>query len=58
MEINWLAVFAAAASSFILGGLWYSAWFAKQWQTAAGVTDEQIKNGNMGLIFGARSCSR
>ncbi|HET9229733.1 MAG TPA: DUF1761 domain-containing protein [Vitreimonas sp.] len=52
MEINWLAVFAAAASSFILGGLWYSALFAKQWQIAAGVTDEQIKNGNMGLIFG------
>lgn len=52
MEINWLAVFAAAASSFILGGLWYSALFAKQWQTAAGVTDEQIKNGNMALIFG------
>ena len=52
MEINWLAVFAAAASSFILGGLWYSALFAKQWQTAAGVTDEQIKNSNMGLIFG------
>jgi hypothetical protein len=52
MEINWLAVFAAAASSFVLGGLWYSALFAKQWQTAAGLTDEQIKNGNMGLIFG------
>lgn len=52
MEINWLAVFAAAASSFILGGLWYSALFAKQWQTAAGITDEQIKNGNMALIFG------
>lgn len=52
MEINWLAVVAAAASSFILGGLWYSALFAKQWQTAAGVTDEQIKNGNMALIFG------
>jgi len=52
MDINWLAVFAAAASSFILGGVWYSALFAKQWQTAAGVSDVQIKNGNMPLIFG------
>jgi hypothetical protein len=52
MEINWLAVLAAAASSFVLGGVWYSALFAKQWQTAAGVTDEQIKSGNMPLIFG------
>jgi hypothetical protein len=52
MEINWLAVFGAAASSFALGGLWYSALFAKQWQTAAGLSDEAIKGGNMALIFG------
>ena len=52
MEINWLAVFAAAASSFVLGGLWYSALFAKQWQTAAGLSEADIKGGNTGLIFG------
>lgn len=52
MEINWLAVIAAAVSSFVLGGIWYSALFAKAWQAAAGVTDAQIKNANMGLIFG------
>jgi hypothetical protein len=52
MEINWLAVVAAAASSFVLGGLWYSALFAKQWQTAAGLSEADIKGGNMGLIFG------
>ena len=52
MDINWLAVVAAAASSFLLGGVWYSALFAKPWQAAAGVTDAQIKSGNMPLIFG------
>jgi len=52
MEINWLAVIAAAASSFVLGGLWYSALFAKPWQTAAGVSDEAVKNTNMPLVFG------
>lgn len=51
-EINWLAVLAAALSSFLLGGVWYSALFAKAWQKAAGLSDEQIKNGNMPLIFG------
>lgn len=51
-EINWLAVLAAALSSFLLGGVWYSALFAKAWQKAAGLSDEQIKNGNMALIFG------
>lgn len=52
MEINWLAVVAAAASSFILGGLWYSALFAKQWQAAAGLSDADIKAANMPLVFG------
>ncbi|GAM99591.1 hypothetical protein U91I_03245 [alpha proteobacterium U9-1i] len=52
MEINWLAVFAAAASSFVLGGLWYSALFAKSWQSAAGLSDAQMKSGNPALIFG------
>ncbi|MGE0594752.1 MAG: DUF1761 domain-containing protein [Hyphomonadaceae bacterium] len=52
MEVNWLAVVAAAASSFLLGGVWYSALFAKAWQRAAGLSDEQIKGGNAALIFG------
>jgi hypothetical protein len=52
MEINWFAVVAAAASSFLLGGVWYSALFARPWQAAAGLSDAQIKAGNMPLIFG------
>lgn len=52
MEVNWLAVFAAAVSSFVLGGVWYSVLFAKAWQTAAGLSDAQIKSGNPALIFG------
>jgi hypothetical protein len=52
MDVNWLAVIAAAVSSFVLGGLWYSALFAKAWQNAAGLSDGQIKSGNMPLIFG------
>jgi hypothetical protein len=53
MTINWLAVIAAALSSFMLGGLWYSPLlFAKAWQKANGFTDEQVKGGNMLKIFG------
>lgn len=52
MSVNWLAVVAAALSSFLLGGVWYSALFAKAWQSAAGLTDEQVKGGNKALIFG------
>ncbi len=51
-QVNWLAVVAAALSSFLLGGIWYSALFAKAWQAAAGLTDAQAAGGNKALIFG------
>ena len=50
--MNWLAVIAAALSSFVLGGVWYSALFAKPWMQAAGLTQEQVNSGNKILIFG------
>lgn len=52
-EVNWFAVLAAAASMFVLGGLWYSpALFARQWQRAAGLSDAQLAAGNPVVIFG------
>jgi hypothetical protein len=51
-HVNWLAVLAAALSSFLLGGIWYSALFAKAWQAAAGLTDDEVAGGNKALIFG------
>jgi len=53
-EINWLAVLAAAVSTFVLGGLWYSpAMFFKPWQRAAALTDEQLqKGGHPAKIYG------
>jgi len=50
--VNWLAVIAAALSMFVIGGLWYGPLFAKPWQRAAGVSDEQLKSGNMPVILG------
>lgn len=52
MHVNWLAVLTAALSSFLLGGIWYSALFAKAWQAAAGLSDEQVKGGSKVMIFG------
>ncbi|MGH8285584.1 MAG: DUF1761 domain-containing protein [Steroidobacteraceae bacterium] len=52
-DINIWAVLTAAAATFIIGGLWYSPLlFAKAWQREAGVTDERLRTGNQGLIFG------
>lgn len=52
MDINWMAVIAAAVSSFGLGGLWYGPLFGRPWMQAAGVSDAQVRAGNMPLIFG------
>ncbi|SFL21132.1 DUF1761 domain-containing protein [Lysobacter sp. cf310] len=37
IDFNWLAVLAAAASAFLLGGIWYGPLFKKAWCREAGV---------------------
>ena len=52
-QVNLIAVLLCAVSSLVLGGIWYSPLlFAKAWQRAAGLSDEQAKSGNMAVIFG------
>ena len=50
LSINWIAVAVAAVTSFVIGGLWYSLLFAKPWQKASGVTDEQLKSGTVRIF--------
>ncbi len=45
MEINFLAVFIASFMGLILGFIWYSVLFTKEWQKLSGVTDNQMKTG-------------
>ncbi|MFA6469197.1 MAG: DUF1761 domain-containing protein [Bacteroidota bacterium] len=52
-QLNWLAVFCAALSSFMLGGIWYSPlMFGNAWMKVAGMTEESVKQGNPGKIYG------
>jgi hypothetical protein len=51
-DLNWIAVVAAAVSSFVLGGLWYGPIFGKAWQQQLGLSDEKLAAGNPALIFG------
>ena len=52
-DVNWIAVALCAVSSLVLGGIWYSpVLFAKAWQSAAGLSDDQLKGGNMAKTFG------
>jgi len=51
--INWLAVFVAGLSAFILGGVWYSpALFGNAWMKENNLTLEEVRKGNKGKIFG------
>lgn len=53
MNINWLAMLVAALVPLAVGALWYSPiLFANAWMKASGVTEENLKKGNMALIFG------
>lgn len=44
-------VLAGTAAFFIVGALWYGVIFAAPWQRAAGLSNTQLKSGNMGVIF-------
>ncbi len=51
--INWLAVLVAGLSAFVVGGIWYSpGLFGKAWMKDSGLSEEDIKLGNKGKIFG------
>lgn len=50
--VNWLAVVLAALAGFVVGGIWYGPVMGKKWMGAVGLTEEQLKQGNMGLIYG------
>lgn len=50
--VNWLAVVLAALAGFVVGGIWYGPVMGKKWMGAVGLSEEQIKQGNMGMIYG------
>jgi len=51
--INWPAVFVAALSAFMVGGLWYSPKvFGTAWMTDNNLTQEEVQKGSKAEIFG------
>ena len=52
-SINYLAVLAAAAATFLVGGLWYSPlMFQRAWMKANNLTEADLAGGGTGKIFG------
>ncbi len=53
LDINYLAVGAAALVAFLVGGLWYSpVLFGKVWARENKLSDEDLRSGNVALVFG------
>lgn len=52
-SINYFAVLAAALSTFVLGGLWYSPMlFGKAWMRANNFTDSDLQTFSKARMFG------
>ena len=52
-HINWMAVLAAAVSTFVIGGLWYSkTLFGRAWMAVNNLSEAELAKGNMAKIFG------
>jgi hypothetical protein len=53
MEINFLALLAAAVSTLLVGFVWYHPKvFGTIWMKESGMTEDKMKGGNMVMIFG------
>ena len=53
MEMNLIAIAVAAIVPLVVGALWYNpSLFGTAWMKASGVTEDQLKTGNMAVIFG------
>lgn len=53
MEMNFLAMIVAAFVTLVVGFIWYHPKvFGTAWMHAAGLTEEELKKGNMIKIFG------
>lgn len=46
-----LPVLSGTLAFFLVGALWYGVIFAKPWQRAAGLSNTQLRSGNMVVIF-------
>lgn len=50
IDLNWLAVIAAAVSAFALGGLWYGPLFFNAWRRESGIAADST-SGHPARIF-------
>lgn len=53
MDFNWLVLFGSAFVPLLVGMVWYNPKvFGKAWIASTGLTEEQLRQSNMWIIFG------
>lgn len=53
LQMNWLAMLVAALMPLAIGSLWYNdRLLGSRWIRETGLTTDQLKSGNMGVLFG------
>ena len=57
IDLNWLAVIAAALSAFVLGGLWYGPLFKNAWCREAGIDPTAAPPHSARIFAVAFACS-
>lgn len=57
IDLNWLAVIAAALSAFALGGLWYGPMFKRAWCREAGIDPDSAPPHPARIFAVAFACS-
>ena len=51
--VNLMSIPIAAVSALVIGAIWYNPKvFGNSWMRASGMTEEKMKSGKMGVIFG------
>jgi hypothetical protein len=50
-QLNWFAILAAAISTFLIGGIWYSL-FEKPWMAENNFTKEMLRQRKLPAVFG------
>lgn len=51
--VSWPGVILAAVAFFAVGGVYYGPLFGETWMRAAGMTEEEARESNLPLVFGA-----
>ena len=51
-ELSWLTILVAAIMGFVVGGIWYGPIMGRRWLVAVGLTEEDVQNGSMPMIYG------